>query len=143
MNLLHTLTQKCSHFIRKLLLFCLKHRIWRFHSFETTQFSQNGLLIDGQFFCQVVVICLRWFCKFKMFYEVLTFNIWKQKCKSIISWQLQTVTQNSEILTTANSYSKLWNLDNCKQLLETLKADFSSEVYKRSLSDWVGPSCKC
>ena len=30
-----------------------------------------------------------------------------------------------------------------KQVLKTLKAELSFQVFKRSISDWFGPKCKC
>ena len=35
-------------------------------------------------------------------------------------------------------YLHIWN-----QVLKALKAELSSQVFKRSISDWFGPKCNC
>ena len=69
-DLLHTVNGKGSYFSTESRLFCFKHQIWGFKSFETTQFSPEYTSFWLQhFFSHIMVICLRLFC---MFYEVLT-----------------------------------------------------------------------
>ena len=86
------------------------------------KFSQNLVFIGCNiFFRLALVICLSWYLYLTLSHEFLTFtsfNIWRLKCESIRFSQLELLT---------------WHFG----------AKCSFQTFKRPLSDWFGPKCKC
>ena len=107
--------------IKKIRAFCLKHGIWRFRSFETTQFSQNVLIIG----------CNIFFWSYRYLFEVIL--------------HVKDISGGLDVYHLTFGYKSLrvLSLHISNQVLKAPTAVLPFQVFKRSLSDWFGPKCKC
>ena len=112
---------KMFNFITELRLFYLKHRIWGFKSFETTQYSQNVLFVS----------CYIFFSSYDYLFEMILHD--KDVSWGFDIYHLTFGDKNLRVLCL-----HIWN-----QVLKTITAKLTFQVFKRSLSDWFGPKCKC